>query len=159
MATASWWLGQHAVPCFAGLPISVRALLRVSFRVTAVRTLAALTLVLPVVTAQCLIVKQPERIPTLLMMAVSLAACWIMARPAFIYYGLQEVSRPVKSAAFGHRCWYLVLAPLALGLMISFVMSVTVPLLPALAVGLFARVIYAFHHWRARSRKLDWVAS
>lgn len=158
VATESRRLGQHAMPCFAGLPISVRDLLRVSFRVTAARTLASLTLVLPVVTVQCLIVRQPERVPMLLMIAVSLAACWIMARPAFIYYRLQELSRPVKGAAFGHRCWYLVLVPLVLGLMISFAMSVAVPVLPALAVGLFARFIYAFHHWRARSRKLDWVA-
>lgn len=159
VATGSWWLGQHAMPCFAGLPISVRDLLRVSFRVTAVRTLAALTLVLPVVTVQCLIVKQPERILTLLMVAISLGACWIMARPAFIYYRLQEVSRPVKGAALGHRCWYLVLVPLALGIVVSFFVAAAIPILPALAVGVLARIVYAFHHWRARSRKLDWVVS
>lgn len=158
MAVESWPLGQHAMPCFAGLPIGVRELMRVSFRVTAVRTLGALTLALPVLAAQCFILKQPERIPALLVTAASLSACWIMARPAFIYYRLQQVSRPARSAVLSHWCWYLVLAPLALGLVFSFVLAIAMPLLPALGAGLCARCMYGIFHGRARSRKLDWVS-
>ncbi len=164
LATLSWPLGQHGMPLFAGLPISMRDLLRVSFRITVARMIACLALALPVIAAQCALLNHKKAMPAMLGIAVILSISWLLIRPAFIYYRLQEMSRPGNRHRFGHACAYLLIVPLALGILFSTLFSVTIfQAEPAwLAVGLTvttccARAIYAIFHWRVRTHKVDWI--
>jgi hypothetical protein len=96
--------------------------------------------------------------------AVILCLSWVIMRPVFIYYRLQQLSRPARSHRLGHVCAYLVYVPLALGALFFTVFSVVffqkqpvwlLVLLPLTACC--ARGIYAVFHWRVRQRKVDWV--
>jgi hypothetical protein len=164
LATSGRPLGQQGMPFFVGLPVSMRDLLRVSFRITAARMIACLALALPVIAVQCVILNRVKSLPTMLCMVVILAAFWVVVRPAFIYYRLQEMSRPGRRHRLGHVCTYLLLLPLALGILFSIVASVgfflanppwLIVCLPSAACC--ARAIYALFHWRVRTRKVDWI--
>lgn len=164
LATLSYPLSQHGMPLFAGLPICMRDLLRVSFRITVARMIAFLALALPVIAAQCTLLNHKKAIPAMLGIAVILSISWILLRPAFIYYRLQEMSRPGNRHRFGHACAYLLIVPLALGILFSTLFSVTMiqanPAWPAVALTVTAccaRAIYAIFQWRVRTRKVDWT--
>ncbi len=164
LATSAWPLAQHGMPFFAGLPVTVHELLRISLRITAARMAGFLALVLPVIAVQCLILGHAKFIPSALGGAVILGISWVGMRPVFIYYRLQQMCRPVRRHLLGHFCSHLLYVPLFLGVCGSVISSVGLFLehpkwlfvfLPLTACC--ARGMYAVFHWRARSRRIDWI--
>ncbi|WP_395751418.1 hypothetical protein [Prosthecobacter sp.] len=163
-ATAPWPLAQHGMPFFAGLPITIDELLRISYRVTAARMIAFFALALPVIAAQCILLGHAHFIPTALGAAVILGVSWMVIRPMFIYYRLQQMCRPVRRHRLGNVCSHLLYVPLFFGVLFSVVASVgsfqTHPawlliFLPFTACC--ARGMFAVFHWRARRSRVDWV--
>lgn len=161
VATCGRPLGNHAMPFFAGLPVSVSDLLRVSRRITIARMAACLVLVLPVVAAQCFILGHERGITVLFGIALALALLWIMIRPMFIYYRLQQMSSPARRFRFEHLAAYLIILPLGLGVMTAGVACVaSVALSPAwvLVGACCAQGIYAVFLRRVKTRRVDWIS-
>jgi hypothetical protein len=161
-ATFSWPLGHGSMPFFAGLPLRIHDLMRLSRRITLARMTGLVVLVLPVIAAQALILDRARGIPVLCGIALSLSVFWILIRPLFIYYRLQQMSSPAHGFRFGHfMTWWLIFA-LGLGIVISGMLCVAFvffsPLWLLIAAGC-SQGIYALFHARARSRKVDWVVS
>lgn len=160
-ATCGRSLGNHAMPFFAGLPVSVRELLRVSRRITIARMAACLVLVLPVIAAQCFILGHERGILVLFGIAVALALLWIVIRPMFIYYRLQQMSSPARRFRPGHFAAYLVILPLGLGVVTAGVACVAIVILsPAwvLLGACCAQGIHAVFLWRVKTRRVDWIS-
>ncbi|WP_395731865.1 hypothetical protein [Prosthecobacter sp.] len=164
LATLSWPLGQHGMPLFTGLPVSMHDLLRLSCRVTVARMIACLSLALPLTAVLCVLLNHVKAMPVILCMVVILSLCWILMRPAFIYYRLQQMSRPGRRHRLGHAFAYLLLAPLAFGMPVCVVLSGTLfqasPLFLAVSLPLTAccaLAIYAVFHWRVKTHKVDWI--
>ncbi|MCF7785076.1 MAG: hypothetical protein K9N47_03085 [Prosthecobacter sp.] len=164
LAMLSWPSGQHGMPLFAGLPISMRDLLRVSLRITVARMVACLALALPVIAGLCVLLDHPKAIPAMLGTAVILAISWRCIRPVFIYYRLQQVSRPGRRHRLWHACADLLILPIALAIPFSVILSVAVfqaqPEWLAVSLPLTAccaRAVYAVFHWRVRAQKVDWT--
>lgn len=165
LATLSWPMGQHGMPLFTGLPVSMHDLLRLSCRITVTRMIACLSLALPVTAVLCMLLNHAKAMPVILCMVVILALSWVLMRPAFIYYRLQQISRPGRRYRFGHACAYLLLAPLGFGMPLCVVLSVTLfqasPLFLAAGLPLTACCalgIYAIFHWRVKTRRVDWIS-
>ncbi|WP_395745833.1 hypothetical protein [Prosthecobacter sp.] len=165
-ATLRQRLGAHGMPFFAGLPICLRDLLRVYFRITLALMIACLGLVLPVIVIQCVILHREKFIPGALGMALIFCLSWCAMRPAFLYYRLQQMSRPGRSHRLGHVCSYILFLPLGLATVASVVVGIgVVQEHPVEAVTLCvplaaccARGIYALFHWRVRACKVDWIS-
>lgn len=161
-ATFSWPLGNGSMPFFAGLPLRIHDVMRISRRITLARMTGFVLLALPVIAVQALILGQERGMPVLCDIALSLSAFWILIRPLFIYYRLQQMSSPAHGFRFGHYMTWLLILPLGLGIVISGVLCVAFvffsPLWLLLAAGC-SQGIYALFHWRARSRKIDWASS
>lgn len=161
VATSGWPLGNHAMPFFAGLPVSVDELLRISRRITIARMIACLLLVLPVIAAQCFILGQARGVPVLFGIAVALALLWIAIRPMFIYYRLQQMSSPARGFRLGHFAAQAIILPLGLVVMAAGVACVAdvihSPLWVVLA-ACCAQGIHALFHWRVRERRVDWIS-
>lgn len=161
-ATFSWPLGHRFMPFFAGLPLRVHDLMRISRRITLARMTGLVLLVLPVISVQALILGHGRGIPVLCGIALSLSAFWVLIRPLFIYYRLQQMSSPTHGSRFGHFMTWLLILPLGLGVVISGVLCVAFVFFspPWLVVATCcSQGIYALFHWRARTRKVDWVSN
>lgn len=170
-AMVSQPLGQHRMPHFAGLPITVHDLLRVSLRIILARTVGCLSLAIPIIAVHCFTLQSPGQIPMLAAVAIMAAACAIAWRPVLVCLRLHQSSRPVRSAFLGHLLSRILVWPLLLVMITTTVSSITgsfallslqmknvsVPLLTLVVTAVIGRCIHAVFHSRIRAGKVDWL--
>lgn len=82
-------LGTGHVPFFSTLPVSIRCLLRISQRITAVRCVIFAVITTPFFWALATMSNQPEMAAGLLAGIPAFAIVWCFARPIFIWHRIQ----------------------------------------------------------------------
>lgn len=169
-------LGNTPVPLFTTLPVSLRSLLRLTFRITIVRTVIAVAIATPFFWLLARIHQIPEIGSGLLAMIPAIGVAWIFSTPAAISNRLDQHLQRRKgifplilatSLAQVPIGFLFVIASLAgIGLAFAWGMGATngkyaVLLLPAsltcLALGgVMSRLLFEILHLSLRQRRYDW---
>ena len=169
-------VGNTPVPFFTTLPVSLRSLLRLSFRITIVRTVIAVAIATPFFWLLARIHQLPEIGSGLLAAIPAMGVAWIFSTPAAISNRLdQHLQRRrgifplilATSLAQVPIGFLFVIASLAgIGLAFAWGMGATngqyaVFLLPAaltcLALGAaMSRLLFEILHLSLRQRRYDW---
>lgn len=173
-----WWgLGGQALPFFSALPIRARELLRVSMRITWVRTIIFTAVTTPFVLLLSVILLSGPVRWELLWLVPACGLTWALSRPVFIWYRLQAMSRRRRGVRVWHALASLIIAALiggwvvlsGVGLMTGFaMMNAQTPAAwwkellfsagCALGSGLCARGILELFLWRLRRQHFDWIS-
>jgi len=170
--------GDQSLPLLSLLPISVRDLLRISFRITLARSLILGAVVTPYF--WCLLSIRDTGISATyaLWMVPSLCGFWVMSRPLFVWYGLQTVTRCRRGMFLrDHALTWLVI-----GLAIAWIGTCLLGMVFGMAwlestssaddrvfftvstfggilfSSLCARATFEIHHWRMRRGHFDWAS-
>ncbi len=173
-ATDPYPLGTLLVPFFTILPISIRSLLRISQRVTLVRSIVFALIVTPFFWTLAAICEQDYLANALLGGILAFAICWNFSRPVFIYHRLQAALKRKRGVFLLHFATSTVQVALFLLWIASGFCGVSAAylwaaekneflLIPAAIVGLalnavFSRVILEILINEVRHRRYDWVA-
>lgn len=165
-------LGQQQMPFFAGLPVRVTDLVRVSTRIALGRMAGWFLLMIPTLVSQCLILGMPSRM--LLAMVVCptvFGLLWTASRPVLVYGRLQQVMKPVRGRYLGHAVVTVAAFILSVGLIISGIASLSLlatfpfltsnllwlPLSLLLCAWLCGQGIGALFHTHIRRQTEDWL--
>ena len=173
-ATDPYPLGAEHVPFFTMLPISIRDLLRISQRVTIIRSAIFAIITTPFFWGLVIITDEPETAAGLLAGIPAFAIVWCFSRPVFIWHRIQAATKR-KRGVFLMHC-----ATGSMEVMLFFLWAIAgfagvaaacawaletseFLLIPAALVGMalsavFARIILEIAINEIRHRRCDWVA-
>ena len=168
--------GGRDAPLVSLLPVGMSEVLRASQRITNARCILMAAIGTPLLAAFYLAAGSGETARAVCGVVPAVSIFWAGSRPIFVWYRLQERTRPIRGA------WPLVILQIALVIPLAlawfgagvfatvgaaglFVMGTTDPdfmftLLSAptalLASALGARGVFAIHYWMLQRGLLDW---
>lgn len=169
--------GSLAMPSFAGLPITVRELLRTSQRITTRRSLLMMAIGTPVVATLFHLLPGPGHPWMACWLVPAVLTWWILSRPVFVWHRLQSASRRRSGVLLQYLTVNLVLAVLLLGWLIAGFAGIFLGIVAfsptvidaeairtgaaaigaILASGLLARGVFEIYHRQLRLGTYDWL--
>lgn len=177
-ATDWWSLGTQMLPFFSALPLSARDLLRISSRVTWVRSLIMVAILCPYALALSVILEHGQKSLSALWLVPATGLFWALSRPIFLWYRLQAMSKRRRGMSIW--VWHALASLLIIILGFAWLILGAAGVLTGIALfngphdvggdvlmsiacvlgsGVCARLVFEIQHWRLRLGHFDWLSA